>query len=397
VENKKSKNLSVLIGAGFLMATSAVGPSFLTQTGIFTQQLGATFGFVILVALIMSIIVQITVWRVIGISNLKGQEIANKVMPGMGYVLTILIVVGCLIFNIGNVAGTAMGLNVIFGINLQLATVISVTLAVSIFLSKEANKAMDKMTQIMGVGMILLIVYVAIASHPPVGEAIKCTFLPKSMPFLAILTLVGGTVGGYHPFAGGHRLLEGNIYGKENIKNIDGSASLGLVVTTIIRVGLFLAVLGVVAKGISLNVDNPTADAFLKAAGTLGYKFFGIVLFCASITSVVGATYTSMTFLSSLTPKVEKNRSKLSIAFILFSGLVFMLVGKPAAIMILTGALNGLVLPITLFIMLWAVQRKDIIGDYKHPKWLLFSGYIVFALMLFVSIRSLGSIGALFK
>ena len=43
----KKGNLSVLLGAAFLMATSAIGPGFMTQTAVFTTQMGATFAFVI--------------------------------------------------------------------------------------------------------------------------------------------------------------------------------------------------------------------------------------------------------------------------------------------------------------------------------------------------------------
>ena len=36
----KKANLSVLLGAAFLMATSAIGPGFMTQTAVFTTQMG---------------------------------------------------------------------------------------------------------------------------------------------------------------------------------------------------------------------------------------------------------------------------------------------------------------------------------------------------------------------
>lgn len=396
MEKRKGRNLSVLIGAALLMAAPTFGPSFLTQSSIFIQQLGANYGFVILVVLIISVIVQITVWRVIGISGLKGSEIANRVLPGLGHAVTILVVCGGLIFNLGNVAGCALGLNVIFGLDLKAATVISIILAVSIFLSKEANKMIDKLTQVMVAGIILLITYVAISSHPPALEAVKRTFLPEKMPLLAILTLIGTTVGGYLPFAGGHRLLDGGIQGIDNLKKINKSVLLGLLVMTVMRVLFFLAVLGVVSKGISLNMDNPAADAFFHAAGTIGYKFFGVALFFSSTAAVVSATYTSMSFVGSLSHKAEHHRSKLSVAAILFSGIVFMIIGKPAELLVLVGALNGLILPITLFLMLWASRKKDIVGDYEHPKWLLCAGYIVLAIMMFVSIWSLFSIGTLF-
>ena len=44
---------STLIGAAFLMATSAIGPGFLTQTAVFTESLGASFAFAILVSVIV--------------------------------------------------------------------------------------------------------------------------------------------------------------------------------------------------------------------------------------------------------------------------------------------------------------------------------------------------------
>ena len=43
-EKKKSNaNTTALIGAAFLMATSAIGPGFLTQTATFTGQYGSIF------------------------------------------------------------------------------------------------------------------------------------------------------------------------------------------------------------------------------------------------------------------------------------------------------------------------------------------------------------------
>ena len=64
---------SLLLGAAFLMATSSIGPGFLTQTTVFTGSLMASFGFVILVSIIFDVGAQLNVWRVIGISGMRGQ------------------------------------------------------------------------------------------------------------------------------------------------------------------------------------------------------------------------------------------------------------------------------------------------------------------------------------
>ena len=121
---KHSKS-SAILGAAFLMATSAIGPGFLTQTTVFTQQLAASFGFVIVLSILLDIGAQLNIWRVITMSELRAQDLANKVLPGLGYFLAALIVLGGLAFNIGNIAGSGLGLNVLTGLDTKYGAIIS--------------------------------------------------------------------------------------------------------------------------------------------------------------------------------------------------------------------------------------------------------------------------------
>ena len=209
---KKESRLSILLGAAFLMATSAIGPGFLTQTTVFTEELLASMGFVILVSIIIDLGAQMNIWRVIAVSKRRAQDIANELLPGLGYVLAAMIVIGGLAFNIGNIGGAGLGLNVIVGVDARVGAILSGIVAVSIFLIREAGKAMYRFTQVMGFVMIILTIYVMFTASPPVGEAAVRTFAPERIDFLAIVTLVGGTVGGYITFAGGHRLIDAGVY-----------------------------------------------------------------------------------------------------------------------------------------------------------------------------------------
>ena len=49
---------TALLGAMFLMATSAIGPGFITQTATFTVRMGAAFAFAILVSILIDVAVQ---------------------------------------------------------------------------------------------------------------------------------------------------------------------------------------------------------------------------------------------------------------------------------------------------------------------------------------------------
>lgn len=179
------------------------------------------------------------------------------VLPGLGYVLACLIVIGGLAFNIGNIAGAGLGFQVIFGVDPRIGAGVSAVIAILIFVIKEAGKAMDRFTQIAGFVMIGLMLYVAISTAPPVGEAVMRTFVPEKIDMLSIVTLVGGTVGGYIVFAGGHRLLDAGIKGKEALPQVTKSSIFGILITSVMRVALFLAVLGVVSKGLQIDPSNP--------------------------------------------------------------------------------------------------------------------------------------------
>ena len=395
----KKANLSVLLGAAFLMATSAIGPGFMTQTAVFTTQMGSTFAFVILVSVLMSFVAQLNVWRVLAVSKMRGQDVANKVLPGLGYFITFLVCLGGLAFNIGNVGGAALGFQVIFDLdssNLVLPALISGAVGVVIFSFKSAGKLMDKLTQVLGALMILLIGYVAFVTNPPVSEAVKETFIPSQIKLMPIITLIGGTVGGYIMFSGGHRLIDAGIVGEEHLDQVNKSAIMGMGVATIVRIFLFLAVLGVVTLGNQLDATNPAADAFKIAAGVVGYKIFGLVFLAAALTSIVGAAYTSVSFLKTLFKVVEKYENLFIIGFIVVSTLILIFLGKPAKLLVLAGSLNGLILPVTLAITLIASKKTDIVGKYKHSNILFYLGWVVVVVTAYIGVQSLSSLAKLF-
>jgi Mn2+/Fe2+ NRAMP family transporter len=380
---------SVILGAAFLMATSAVGPGFLTQTTVFTKQLLASFGFVILLSVLLDIFAQLNIWRVLTVSGKRGQDVANEVVPGSGYLLAALVAFGGLVFNIGNIAGCGLGLNALTDLPVKYGAAISAAIAIAIFLVKEAGRAMDLFVKILGVIMLGLIVYVVFASWPPVGEAAFRSVWPERIDPRSIVTLVGGTVGGYITFAGAHRLIDAGITGKESLTQVNKGAVSGILLTAIIRVLLFLAAFGVIAMGMTIDDANPPASVFRNAAGNFGYRVFGIVMWAAAITSVVGAAFTSVSFFKTFSKSIEKRSNYVIILFILVSTAIFLLVGNPVSLLVWAGTINGFILPIGLALVLIASRSQRVVNDYRHPLWLQLLGWVVVVIMTYFSIQTL--------
>lgn len=375
--NWRSKQ-TALSGAAFLMATSAIGPGFITQTTRFTQELMASFGFVIVVSIVIDIAVQLNIWRILSGSGKRAQQLVNEMVPGLGYLLAALILLGGLAFNIGNLAGAGLGLSILFPAMDQLpAVLLSLAVAMVLFWVKEAGLWMDRFAQGLGLLMILLLLYIVFRSHPPLALTAKRLVQPGEVPVLTIITLVGGTVGGYISFAGAHRLLDAGIQGPSRQKQVGRSAIQALLLAGLMRCLLFLAVLGVLASGISLNADNPTASVFQAAAGELGYKIFGLIFWCASITSIIGSAYTSISFIQFFHPWLNKNYRLLITLFLVSSTLLLLLIDeKPVLLLVLAGALNGMILPLALAILLLASHKKGALGPIRHPLWLQLIGWM---------------------
>jgi Mn2+/Fe2+ NRAMP family transporter len=363
------------------MANSSIGPGFLTQTSSFTQILTTSFGFVILVSVLLDIGAQLNTWRILTISELRAQDLSNQLLPGLGYFLSTIVILGGFAFNIGNIAGCGLGVNVLTGLSFKQGAVISCGIALLLFWLREIGKMLDTLTPFLGTIKILLTLFVAISAHPPLAKAVHNTFIPEKLSVAAIVTIVGGTVGGYITFSGAHRLLDAGIKGKENIQKINRSAISGILISTLMRYILFLAVVGVVVKTIVLDKNNPAGTVFQSAAGQIGFRIFGVVLWSAAISSVIGASYTSVSFFKTFHPLFAKYERWCISVFIILSTIIFVWAGRPKQLLILAGAINGLILPVALAIILIAATKPRLMKGYKHPLWMQFAGWVVVAVM----------------
>src|SRR5262249_27448529 len=144
---------------------------------------------------------------------------------------------------------------------------------------------------------------------------------------------------------------------------------------------LFLAAVGVLSQGVVLDKDNPASTIFHTAAGEVGLKIFGVVLWSAATPSVVGASYTSVSFVKTFHSWLSGNERICISVFIVLTTCVFILIGKPKELLLMAGAVNGIILPIALGIILLAATKKNIMKGYRHPVWMQAAGWMVVMVM----------------
>jgi Mn2+/Fe2+ NRAMP family transporter len=237
---------------------------------------------------------------------------------------------------------------------------------------------MDWFVKVLGLFMIGMMLFVVFTINPPLAEALEKSLLPTTIDFNAIVTIVGGTVGGYITFSGAHRLLDAGIHGENGLPQANRSAITAIGAASLMRILLFLASLGVVAQGLPIDPTNPPASVFQLAAGNWGFKLFGLVIWAAAITSVVGTSFTSISFAQSWHPIIQARKAWFTVGFIALATLSFAIFGKPIKVLIFAGTFNGLILAFSLGLMLLVAKR---LKGYPNINVLWWLGWAVVALM----------------
>ena len=195
----------------------------------------------------------------------------------------------------------------------------------------------------------------------------------------------------------GTRLIDAGITGQEHLKDVRRAAIMGMSVDALVRVLLFLAVLGVVSMGFVLDPKDPAGSAFLLGAGEIGHKLFWYrIPSVLPLTSVVGLP-THLSFLKTPFKVVEKNE-KLTIGMapiFLFPTCILIFIGKPASLLILAGSVNGLIFAGYIGGYAFATHKSEIVGAYKHNKLLYYTGWIVVLVTAYIGVTSLKGIAKL--
>lgn len=385
------------LGAAFLLAASAVGPGFLIQTARFSAEGGQPFFYAVLLVTLADIVTKANIWSVVGAAGLTGAQIADRVQKGLGTVLTVAVVIGGLAFNTGNIGGAALGLSAVSGVPERVGVLVCATLAAGVFCFRGAKRITDVLAVVFGGIIVCAVFAVCVKTQPPVLSTVRALPQPNAAlsMFFPLITLLGGACGGYIPFSGAHRLLES---GSSSPKPFRCAAVLGASVSGIIRLSLFFAVIGVCCAGKTFlaeraaaiaGSDNPAAETFLLAWGVWGKRLFGVTLFCAGFATTIGASYTSVSFLKTLHPFFARNERFFIPGMIACSALILLIFGNATGFAILSGTVNGFVLPISLGCILLAARKRAIVGDYRHPLPLTIAGWIVAALSLVLAVRLL--------
>ena len=366
-------------GPGMLVAAAFIGPGTVTTASI----AGANFGFGLMWALLLSIIVTFVLQEMssrlgivsgLGLSEALRSSISNHFLKAF---LMILIVsafgIGNAAFEVGNITGAAIGLSQISNLSIS-SSVLIVGILVLILLGTRIFKMLEQILTVLVVIMSLLFLLTMITIEIDYSKLLRGLLIPNATPssLLTIMALIGTTVVPYNLFlhadASKRKWKDQEVTQALNNSRADTAISIGLggLITLAI-----MSTSAVAFFGSSMEISSENLARQLEPIlGSYSSYIFNFGLFVAGITSAVTAPLAaSIAVTEALGWKNDPSsfRFKLVWIIILLIGLLFAYFGtKPLQAILFAQATNALLLPFLALFLFYVVNNSRLMGSHKN-------------------------------
>ena len=366
-------------GPGMLVAAAFIGPGTVTTATI----AGGNFGFVLMWALLLSIIVTFVLQEMssrlgivsgLGLSEALRSSINNHFLKAF---LMILIVsalgIGNAAFEVGNITGAAIGLSQISNLSIS-SSVLIVGILVIILLGTRIFKILEQILTVLVVIMSLLFLLTMITIEIDYSKLLRGLFIPTvtASSLLTIMALIGTTVVPYNLFlhadASKRKWKDQKVTQALNNSRVDTAISIGLggLITLAI-----MSTSAVAFFGSSMEISSENLARQLEPIlGSYSSYIFNFGLFVAGITSAVTAPLAaSIAVTEALGWKNDPSsfRFKLVWIIILLIGVLFAYFGtKPLQAILFAQATNALLLPFLALFLFYVVNNSRLMGSHKN-------------------------------
>jgi manganese transport protein len=393
------------IGPGTLIAAAFIGPGTVTLCTL----AGVNFGFNLLWAMLLSIIATIVLQEMaarLGIISQKGlsEVIREEIkIPFLKQCVTVLIlsaiVVGNASYEAGNISGGMLGLETIFGelgmdvgsysINLM-SLVIGIIAFVLLYIGnyKFLEKALISLVLLMSFSFVVT----AIVTKPDIFAILKGLFIPKfpEKSLLTVIGLIGTTVVPYNLFLHAS-LVKERWKTKEDLVFARKDTIISIILGGLVSMAIIISAAAIPFKDITNAAD--LAKGLAPLYGEFAKYFLALGLFAAGITSAItaplAAAYVAKGCLG-WQGDLKSKSYRIVWMVVLFLGVFFSSIGiKPIEIIKFAQVANGMLLPVIAGILLWIMNKKNVLGSFVNTKTQNILGLVILAITIFLGAKGI--------
>lgn len=389
------------VGPGPLVAAAFIGPG----TVAVCSQAGVGFSYALLWALLVSIIVCIVFQEMAarlgvitgnGLAEVMRNQIKNKTARAVILFLTFsAIVIGNAAYEGGNIAGGSMGLEILLdeqiiellSVSVNPYTLILGTLALILLLVKSykiIERVLIALVIIMSLAFLISLFLIDIDFQLLFSGLF--TFSLPNHSFLTVIALIGTTVVPYNLFL--HASLAAKKWkGESGVKKAKKDTVIAIVVGGLVSMSIVIS--AAESQLESLQTPTQLAEALSPIYGEFAKYLIAIGLLAAGLTSAVTAPLAAGFVAKGcfdLNPRMQKG----VVVFVLLIGIIISSLGiKPLLLIQFAQVSNAILLPLIAFLLLWMMNRKQILGAAVNSKFQNILGLIVLIFTFIMSVKSI--------
>ncbi len=392
-------------GPGVLIAAAFIGPGTVTVCTI----AGASYGFTLLWAMVLSIIATIVLQEMaarIGLVTNKGlatvirSQIQNPVVRILAIVLMLsAIVIGNAAYEAGNISGGVLGIKAL-GLSgtLKLGTLslngwsIGIGILAAIILFIGSYKVLERILVGLVLFMSIAFIITAIVTKPDIIGVLKGSFIP-SFPndsILTIIALVGTTVVPYNLFLHASLVTE-KWTGTENLSIAKKDTIVAVVLGGLVSMAIIICATAI--QGGDIKNAGDLAKSLEPLFGEYARYFVGIGMAAAGLTSAITAPLAAAYVVQGCLgweKNIKSSRFRMVWGLILMLGIFFSSFGySPIDIIQFAQVANGILLPIIAGYLIWMANKKQLLGTYTNKTWQNIVSILIWVVVFGLGLRSI--------
>jgi len=381
-------------GPGLLIAAAFIGPGTVTICTI----AGAQYRFALLWAMVFSMLATMVLQEMTarlglvaktGLAQAVRNQINNPYLKWLAIILIMsAILVGNAAYEAGNISGSMLGILALYdnvfvtigNLDINIAS-IAIGLIAFVILFIGSYKIIEKVLVSLVVIMSLAFLMTAVMTQPNIIDVLKGMFIP-SFPensWLIIIALIGTTVVPYNLFLHAS-LVQEKWQNKEDLPKARSDVFYSILFGGIISVAIIITAAAIENTGIKNAYD--LAKGLEPLFGSYAKYFIAIGLFAAGITSAITAPLAAAYVARGCfnwDNSLKSTKFRLIWMTILLLGIIFSSTGiKPIDVIKFAQFANGLLLPVIALFLVWVMNKKSLLGEYKNSaKQNILAGIIV--------------------
>lgn len=392
------------IGPGPLIAAAFIGPGTVTVCTL----AGVNFGYALLWAMLLSIIatlilqemaVRIGIITQKGVSEIIRSELSNPVLRWFCVLLILsAIVIGNAAYEAGNISGAVLGLETIFkqntyevyGLRVNPYSFLIGIIAFAVLYIGN-YKILERGLLFLVVLMSVAFLVTVILTKPSLSEIFR-GFVPRfpDQSILTIVALIGTTVVPYNLFLHAS-LVKEKWQNKSDLGLARKDTMIAVVLGGVISMAIIIAAASIQNTNITSAAD--LALGLEPVFGANAKYFLALGLFAAGITSAITAPLAAAYVARGCfgwNNNLKDRKFRAIWIFILTLGVLFSSTGmKSIEIIKFAQVANGILLPVIAGFLLWIMNKKSILGNFKNSTWQNIFGFMILAITIFLGLKSI--------